>query len=124
MIALLLIAAVSSVDLQQWMNAQAPVRAYEEQRQLARPPGEDAFRQPPVLSREMACRGSRQAMAAAVFLFKTVDESKVMLIDPALRADNGGEAILQLNDQGKTVLQDRARRYEQDAGRYEPACLG
>lgn len=126
MLALVLAAAVTGADLQQWMNDQPPVQAYEARKASLglRPPPDDAFRQPPHLPQRAACEGRASAMAAAVALFKVVDDSKITLTEPDLQAKNEGQPVLQLSDDGKKALSDRAQQYEQDAGRYEPACLG
>ena len=126
MLALALAAAITSADLQQWINDQPEVQAYElRTRSIGlRLPPEDAFRQSPRLPRSAACEARTRAMAAAVALFKTSDGSKLTLIEPELLAKNDGQPILMLNDDGKKVLTDRAKDYEQAAGRYEPACLG
>ena len=57
-------------------------------------------------------------------LFKAADGGKVVLTEPALQAKNEGQPVLQLSEPAKQALEDRGRRYEQDAGLYEPACLG
>ena len=124
MLALALAATVSLADLQQWMNDQPPVAIYEQQRLLERPPREDEFRRAPTLSSRAACRGSRSAMTAAVSLFKAADGAKIVLTEPELQAKNDGQPVLQLSEPAKQALEDRGRRYEQDAGLYEPACLG
>ena len=124
MLALALAATVSLADLQQWIDDQPSVAAYEQQRLLAHPPREDEFRRAPALSSPVACRGSRSAMTAAVTLFKAADGAKIVLTEPALQAKNDGQPMLQLSEPAKQALEDRGRRYEQDAGLYEPACLG
>ena len=124
MLALALVAAVSVADLQQWIDDQPAVAVYEQQRVVERLPRDDEFRRRPSLPRQMACRGSRSAMTAAVTLFKAADESKVVLTEPDLQAKNHGRAVLQLDEPKKQALEDRGRRYEQDAGLYEPACIG
>ena len=123
MLALALAATVSLADLQQWIDDQPAVAAYEQQRMTQRLPREDQFRRSPTLPRLAACRGSRSAMTAAVTLFKASDEGKVALAEPALQAKNDGQPMLQLSDPAKQMLEDRGRRYEQDAELYEPACL-
>ena len=123
MLALALAATVSLADLQQWIDDQPAVAAYEQQR-IVSPPRDDEFRNTPTLSRRTACQGSRYAMTAAVTLFKTSDGGKLVLTEPALQAKNDGRPILQLSEPAKQALEDRGRRYEQDAGLYEPACLG
>ena len=124
MLALVLAATVSLADLQQWIDDQPAVAAYEQQRLIGHLPREDEFRTPPVLPRVAACRGSRSATMAAVTLFKASDDGKVALTEPALQAKNDGQPVLQLSGPAKQALEDRGRRYEQDAGLYEPACLG
>ena len=126
MLALVLAAAITRADLQQWIDDQPEVRAYEMQKATLglRPPPDDAFRQPPRLPQHAACEGRARAMAAAVTLFKTSDASKLTLAEPDLLAKNGGQPMLTLDDDGKKALTERATQYEQDAGRYEPACLG
>ena len=123
MLVLALAATVSIADLQQWIGDQPAVVAYEQQRLAERLPREDEFRSPPALPRTAACRGSRAAMMAAVTLFKASDAGKVALTEPALQAKNEGQPMLQLSEPAKQALEDRGRRYEQDAGLYEPACL-
>ena len=124
MLALALAAAVSLADLQQWIDDQPPVAAYEQQRLTKRLPRDDEFRSAPALPRQAACRGSRSAMTAAVSLFKAADGSRIVLAEPALQAKNDGQPVLQLSEPAKQALEERGRRYEQDAGLYEPACLG
>ena len=126
MLALVLAAAITRADLQQWIDDQPDVRAYETQKASLglRPPPDDAFRQQPRLPQHAACEGRARAMAAAVTLFKTSDASKLTLAEPDLQAKNGGLPVLMLNEDGKKALTERAEQYEQDAGRYEPACLG
>ena len=124
MLALALAATVSLADLQQWIDDQPAVAAYEQQRLVERRPREDAFRSGPTLSRPIACQGSKSAMTAAVTLFKAADGDKIALTEPALQAKNAGQPMLQLSGPAKQALEDRGRRYEQDAGLYEPACLG
>jgi hypothetical protein len=124
MLALALAAAVSLADLQQWIDDQPAVAAYHQQHLSEPRPGEDEFRAAPSLPRQAACRVSRSAMTAAVTLFKAADGSRIVLTEPALQAENDGQPVLQLNEPAKQVLEDRGRRYEQDAGLYEPACLG
>jgi hypothetical protein len=121
---LLLAAAVSAADLQQWIDDQPDVRAYEMRRATLQPPPEGAFRQAPRLPQGAACESRSEAMRASVLLFKTADESKLTLTEPDLLNKNDGQPVLQLNDDGKKALTDRAAQYEQEAGRYEPACLG
>ena len=124
MLTLVLAAAVSMADLQQWIEDQPAVAAYEQQRLTERLPREDAFRSAPSLPRQAACRGSQSAMTAAVTLFKAADGSKVVLTEPGLQAKNDGRPVLQLSEPAKQALEDRGRRYELEAGLYEPACLG
>ncbi len=124
MIALVLAAAVSLSDLQQWIDDQPAVALYAQQRTPGRLPSEDAFRTAPALPRPLACRGSHAAMVAAVTLFKAADDGRITLAEPALLAKNDGQPLLQLSEPAKQALEDRGRRYEQDAGLYEPACLG
>ena len=124
MLALALLVAISSADLQRWMDDQPAVRAYQQQRVMDRTPRDDDFRHAPGLPREAACRGSRAAAAAAVVMFKTADGGKLLLTQPDLQIKNAGQAMLQLDDPDKQALEDRGRRYEQDAGLFEPSCLG
>ena len=125
MLALALAAALSSADLQRWMDDQPEVRAYEQaQAQGLRPPPADAFRRLPSLPPRTACRGSSEAMAAAVKLFKTSDDAKLVLSEPDLVQLNGGQPVVQLDDAAKMALQARARGYQQDAASLEPACIG
>ncbi len=125
MLAFALAVALSSADLQRWIDDQPEVRAYEQERARGlRPPPADAFRRQPILSRAVACRGSSHATAAAVKLFKTSDDAKLMLSEPDLQERNGGQAVVQLDEAAKMALQARAREYQQDAGSLEPACLG
>ncbi|WP_174301736.1 hypothetical protein [Caulobacter sp. S45] len=124
MLALALAAAVTLADLQHWIDDQPAVATYEQQRLTARPPSEDAFRNAPALPRPIACRGSRSAMSAAVVLFKAADGDAISLGEPELQAKNDGEPLLKLSDPAKQALEERGRRYELDAGLYEPACLG
>ena len=124
MLALALAAAVSLADLQQWIDDQPQVAAYEQQRRTERLPSVDAFRVRPTLSMPAACHGSHEAMNAAVALFKAADGGKVVLTEPTLQAKNDGQPVLQLSEPAKQALEERGQRYEQDAGRYEPACLG
>jgi hypothetical protein len=121
---LALAVAITAADLQQWIDDQPEVRAYELRRSALRPPPEEAFRQQPGLPQRAACENRAQAMAAAVKLFKTADGAKLTLTEADLQARNEGASVLMLNDQGKKVLTDRAEQYEREAGRYEPACLG
>ena len=126
MLALVLAAAITRADLQQWIDDQPEVRAYEMQKTslgLHAPPDE-AFRVMPRLPQRAACEGRASAMTAAVKLFKTTDASKLTLTEPELQARNDGKAEVMLDDAGKKALTDRAQQYEQDAGRLEPACLG
>ena len=123
MLALALAATVSLADLQQWIDDQPAVSAYEQQHLVRRLPGEDEFRRVPALQKSTACRGSRAAMSAAVTLFKAADGDKILLSEPALQAKNGGKPMLQLSGPAKQALEDRGRHYEEDAGRFEPACL-
>ncbi len=124
MLALVLAATVTIADLQQWIQDQPAVAAYEQQRRAERLPREDAFRDPPTLPKAVACRGSSSAMTAAVTLFKAADGARLVLTEPALQARNEGQPVLQLSEPAKQALEDRGRRYEQEAGLYEPACLG
>ena len=124
MLAFALAATLSIADLQQWIDDQPEVRAYEIRRPALAPPAADAFRAEPPLPRRAACRSAAAAMQAAVALFKAVDQPKIVLSEPDLVARNNGQPTLQLDEGGKQALQDRARAYEQDAGRYEPSCLG
>lgn len=124
MLALALAATVSLTDLQQWIDDQPAVVAYEQQRSADRLPGADQFRLRPALPRQIACRGSSSAMTAAVTLFKTADDAKLVLTEPGLLAKNDGQPVLQLSEPAKQALEERGRRYELDAGLYEPACLG
>ena len=124
MLALALVAALSSADLQRWMDDQPAVLAYRQQRIVDQIPPDDAFRQRPTLPRSAACRGSQAAASAAVLLFKTADGGKLMLTEPDLLAKNQGQPSLQLDEPAKQALEDRGRRYEQDAGLFEPSCLG
>ena len=126
MLALVLASAITSADLQQWIEDQREVGAYETQRASLgmKLPPDDAFRQSPRLPQRAACEGRARAMAAAVKLFKTTDDGRLTLMDADLQAKNGGTPVLMLNDQGKKALTDRASAYETDAGRLEPACLG
>lgn len=121
---LALAAAITAADLQRWIDDQPEVRAYELRRAGLQPPPDGAFRQSPRLPQHAACEGRAEAMTAAVTLFKVSDGSRVTLTEPDLQAKNDGAPVLMLNDQGKKALTDRAERYEQEAGRYEPACLG
>ena len=126
MLALVLAAAITRMDLQQWVDDQPQVRAYEMQKATAglRPPPDDAFRQPPRLPRQAACMARTRAISASVMLFKALDEPRIILSEPDLKAKNDGVSTLVLNDDGKKVLSERAEQYEREAGRYEPACLG
>ena len=126
MLALVLAAAITRMDLQQWVDDQPQVRAYEMQKAAAglRPPPEDAFRQPPRLPQHAACKARAHAISASVMLFKALDGPQITLSEPDLQAKNDGVATLVLNEDGKKVLSERAQQYEQEAGRYEPACLG
>ena len=124
MLALALAATLSVADLQQWMDDQPEVRAYEMRRTALRPPAEDAFRAVPPLPRRAACSTAAAAMQAAVSLFKVSDQPQIALVEPDLVARNDGQPMLKLGDGGKQALVERARGYEADAGRYEPSCLG
>ncbi len=124
MLALALVAALSSADLQRWMDDQPAVVAYRRQQIVDRIPRDDAFRQTPTLPQGAACRGSQAAASAAVVMFKTADGGKLMLTEPDLLAKNAGQSMLQLDGPAKQALEDRGRRYEQDAGLFEPSCLG
>ena len=124
MLALALAAAVSLADLQRWIADQPAIAAYEQQRLVERPSRQDEFRNPPALPRRTACLASRSAMTAAVTLLKAADGVKVDLTEPELQAKNEGQPVLQLSEPAKQALEDRGRRYEQDAGLYEPACIG
>ena len=124
MIALAIAATVSLADLQQWIDDQPAVAAYEQQRPTGGLPRADEFRSAPRLPQQAACRGSRSAITAAVTLFKAADGAKIVLSEPMLQAKNDGRSVLQLSEPAKQALEERGRRYEQDAGLYEPACLG
>ncbi len=124
MLALVLAAALSSAGLQQWINDQPDVRAYENLRVRQHPPAEDAFRRSPSLSKEVACQGSRRAIAAAIALFKTADASRLTLTEPNLLAENAYHPVVQLDDKAKMALETLARRYQLEASLYKPACIG
>ena len=117
---------LSDPDLQRWIDDQPEVQAYEQLKAAhgVRPPPADAFRRQQTLPSPIACRSSRSALQAAVKLFQVSDQGKIMLSEPDLVAHNDGRVDAMLNDPQKQALQDRAKQYEQDAGAFEPACLG
>ncbi len=84
MLALALAATISLIDLQQWIDDQPAVVAYEQQRAARSLPADDAFSSPPVLPVAIACRRSQSAMTAAVSLFKAADGGKITLTEPLL----------------------------------------
>ena len=92
MLALALAATVTIADLQQWIEDQPAVAAYEQQRRAERLPREDAFRGSPTLPKAVACRGSSSAIMAAVTLFKAADGARLVLTEPALQARERGSA--------------------------------
>ena len=119
-------ASLSAADMQRWIDDQPEVRAYMSLTLTrgVRPPPADAFRAQPSLPRTTACRGSQSAMSAAVKLFQVSDQPKVLLTQPDLLAKYGGQSEIMLDEADKQALQSRARDLEQDAGAFEPACLG